>query len=57
MARKQKPPPDLVTKAAKALKTGIASKQTIKRLAAVVLDDQEYDPQPHRAAKPTSKKR
>jgi hypothetical protein len=57
MARKQKPPPDLVSKADRALKTGIASKQTIKRLAAIVLDDQEYDPRPHRAKKATGSKK
>jgi hypothetical protein len=55
MTRKQKPPPDLVSKAAKALKNpDTASKLTIRRMAAIVLDDQEYDPQKHRP-KPTPK--
>ncbi len=49
MARKQKPEPDLVEKAARALKNPkTASLKTIQRMAAVILDDQEYDPQPHR---------
>lgn len=48
MARIQKPEPDLVGKAAKALKNPkTASLKTIRRMAAVVMDDQEYDPKPH----------
>jgi len=53
LARTQKPEPDLVGKAAKALKNPkTASLRTIRQMAAVVMDDQEYDPQPHRP-KPT----
>jgi hypothetical protein len=49
MARKQKPEPDLVEKAARALSDPKkASLKTIRRMAAVILDDQEFDPQPHR---------
>jgi beta-phosphoglucomutase-like phosphatase (HAD superfamily) len=49
MARIQKPEPDLVTKAAKALNDPkAASLKTIRRMAAVVLDDEQYDPKPHR---------
>jgi beta-phosphoglucomutase-like phosphatase (HAD superfamily) len=49
MARKQKPEPDLVRKAAQALKKPEhASLRTIKRMAAIILDDKEYDPEPHR---------
>ena len=55
MPGRRKLPPDLVTKAAKALEDpATASKQTIKRLAAVVLDDQQYDPKPHKGG--TTKK-
>jgi beta-phosphoglucomutase-like phosphatase (HAD superfamily) len=55
MARKQKPEPDLVAKAAKALKNPkTASLKTVQRMAAVVLDDEQYDPQLHR---PKSKSR
>ena len=53
LARTQKPEPDMVGKAAKALKNPkTGSLRTIRRMAAVVMDDQEYDPQPHRP-KPT----
>jgi hypothetical protein len=49
MARKQKPEPDLVEKAAKALRNPkAASLKTIQRMAAVLLDDEQYDPEPHR---------
>ena len=52
MARHQKPEPDLVKKAARALTDPKqASLKTIKRMAAVILDDQEFDPQPHRQNK------
>ena len=48
MARKHKPAPDLVEKAAKALKNPkTASLRTVRRMAAVLLDDQEFAPQPH----------
>jgi hypothetical protein len=54
MARKQKPELDLVKKAARALSDPkTASLKTIRRMAAVILDDQEFDPQPHRP-KPSS---
>jgi hypothetical protein len=49
MARKHKPEPDLVDKAAEALKNPkAASPRTIQRMAAVLLDDQEFALQPHR---------
>jgi hypothetical protein len=49
MARKQKPEPDLVEKAGRALKNPrTASLKTIQRMAAVLLDDEQYDPQRHR---------
>jgi hypothetical protein len=49
MARKQKPEPDLVKKAARALSDPKrASLKTIRRLAAVILDDQEFNPQIHK---------
>jgi hypothetical protein len=49
MARKQRPEPDLVEKAARALRNPkTASLKTIRRMAGVLLDDQQYDPQPHR---------
>jgi hypothetical protein len=49
MARKQKPEPDLVEKAARALTDPKrASLKTIQRMAAVILDDQEFNPQLHR---------
>lgn len=57
MARIQKPEPDLVRKAAQALKNPkTASLKTVQRLAALALDDQEYDPKPHRP-KPKSPSR
>jgi hypothetical protein len=52
-----------VSKAAKALKNPkTASGSTIKRMATIVLDDQEYDPKPHgqtrgRTARKASKKK
>jgi hypothetical protein len=47
LAQGRKPPPDLVSKAAKALKhPEEASKRTIKRMAAEILDDQEWNPKP-----------
>jgi hypothetical protein len=55
--RVQKPPPDLVSKAADAIKhPQDASLRTIKRMAAVILDDQKYDPKPH-APKASAKKK
>ena len=48
MARRQKPEPDLVQKAARALKNPkTASLKTIQRMAALS-DDEQYDPEPHR---------
>jgi hypothetical protein len=47
MAERHKPPVDLVSKAAKALThPEDASKRTIKRMAAEILDNQEWNPKP-----------
>jgi hypothetical protein len=52
MARAQKPQRDLVQKAAKALKNPkTASLRTVQRMAAIVLDDAEFDPEPHKPTK------
>jgi|GEM_PF-3655526 len=51
--KRHKPPPDLVEKAADALRRPEdASKRTIKRMAAEVLDNQQYNPQKSNAPKP-----
>jgi hypothetical protein len=55
VAEIEKPMPDLVKMAARALKKPeTASKRTIQRMAARILDDQKNDPEPH---KPSPKKR
>jgi hypothetical protein len=58
---RRKPPPDLVKKAAAALShPEKASKKTIQRLAAEVLDNQQFDskpPTPKPKPAPTRKKK
>jgi hypothetical protein len=51
MPEKQKPQPDIVKTAAKALKDPSAvTPEEIKRMAARILDDQKNDPEPHKPA-------
>jgi hypothetical protein len=47
VAEKQKPAKNLASNAARALKTGSASKKTIKSMAARILADEKNDPEPH----------
>ncbi len=55
--QRHKPPPDLVKKAAEAMThPEKASQRTIKRLAAEVLDNQQYDSKPSGAPKAPPKK-
>ncbi|MFM0382757.1 hypothetical protein [Paraburkholderia dipogonis] len=48
MAEKQKPAKKLASNAARAIKTGSASKKTIKSMAARILADKKNDPEPHK---------
>lgn len=48
MAEKQKPTKNLASNAARALKTGTASKKTVKSMAARILADEKNDPEPHK---------
>ncbi|MFM0236247.1 hypothetical protein [Paraburkholderia sediminicola] len=48
MAEKQKPAKKLASNAARAIKTGSASKKTIKSMAARILADEKNDPEPHK---------
>lgn len=51
--KRHKPPPDLVEKAADALRRPEkASMRTVKRMAAEVLDNQQYNPKKSTAPKP-----
>jgi hypothetical protein len=48
VAEKQKPAKNLASNAARALKTGTASKKTVKSMAARILADEKNDPEPHK---------
>ncbi|KGV55995.1 MULTISPECIES: hypothetical protein [Burkholderia] len=48
VAEKQKPTKNLASNAARALKTGTASKKTVKSMAARILADEKNDPEPHK---------
>ena len=51
MPEKQRPQPEIVKTAAKALKDPSAvTPEEIKRMAARILDDQKNDPEPHKPA-------
>lgn len=57
-AKRRKPPIDLVQKAAEALRhPEYASQRTIKRMAAEVVDNQQYNPQKPKARKPQASAR